>query len=175
MRIFFEDRRDIMSNIRKSVIDENGTRIQRSFWVSKKIWDAAEGLPLSRTAIMEIALLEAVTSYKTELVKLEIEAQNILDEQAKLDIRYNIITARIAEIKEQQQEVISLGEKIEVNKKQAVIELNRLLEEYGNKLMPLQYEHIEALSGVKQSKIKEFLDATNYLPSEAELKQFFEE
>lgn len=164
-----------MRKARNHVVDEETElKIQRSFWVSKLIWDAAEGLPLSRTAIMENALLEAVTAHKTELVKLEIEAKNILEEQAKLEIRYNIIVSRIAELKAQQQEVITLGEKIDVNKKQAVIELSRLLEEYGNKLIPLQYEHIEELSGVKQSKIKAFLDATNYLPSTEELTTFFE-
>ena len=52
-------------------------KVQRSFYVLKWLWEAADGLPISRPEIITQALLNAVTAFKSEVPQLRYDVEQI--------------------------------------------------------------------------------------------------
>lgn len=148
-------------------------RIQRSFWVDGEIWKAAGGLPLSRSEIIYKALLEAVTGYLTELPQLRAEVKELDALIENAQIQRSAKLQRIQELEKADEESSREVSIRSINKQQAATELVRLLEEYGNKMLPLQYQRIAELSGIPGKLIKTFLEETKFLPSNEDLNTFF--
>ncbi len=152
---------------------EPSKKIQRSFWVEEETWAAAADLPVSRTQIMSKALLEAVTSYKSELPQLLAEIKELDHVIECLQIQRSAKQQRVKELQEAQEQDKEAVNTQTINRQQAATELIRLLDEHGKNMMPLQFKRLEELSGIKIKNIKTFLEKTHYFPSNEQVKEFF--
>jgi hypothetical protein len=148
-------------------------KIQRSFWIEENTWEAAAELPVSRTEIISKALLEAITSYKSELPQLRAEIKELDHIIECFQLQRSAKQQRVKELEEAEEETEKAVTKKETNRQQAATELIRLLEEHGKNMMQIQYKRLEELSGIKSKNIKQFLEKTRYFPTDEQINDFF--
>lgn len=149
------------------------SRVQRSFWVDKGIWDAAACIPGGRAKYIENSLANAVAAYKTEIPKLELQAEEyrtkILEDQSGL----SATLARIEELKAQEESHTKEIMKTQANLEQAAIETSRLLESYGRKLTRAHYNRLSELSGIPSGHIENFIKTNKYRLSKKQIRDFY--
>ena len=154
-------------------MNDAGVKIQRSFYVPKWLWDAAEKLPIARPEIITQALLNAVSAYKSEIPQLLYEADQLKKEIGEKEARIAAIYKRVEELRKQESE----GEKLEamniIAAKQAIQETLSLQEMFRRDMNQTHFKRLESLSNIPSKEIKAFLNEKNFSATEGELTLFY--
>lgn len=148
-------------------------KVQRSFYVLKWLWEAADGLPISRPEIITQALLNAVTAFKSEVPQLRYDVEQIDQQIEALTAQKVAKLNRIAELEREEREHIQDVVKFEIGIQQAVLETMDLLRMFRKELGQVHYKRLETLSGVPAIEIKDFLKEKKFMPDEEEVRLFY--
>lgn len=148
-------------------------KVQRSFYVLKWLWEAADGLPISRPEIITQALLNAVTAFKSEVPQLRYDVEQIDQQIEALTAQKVAKLNRIAELEREEREHIQDVVKFEIGIQQAVLETMDLLRMFRKELGQVHYKKLETLSGVPATEIKDFLKERKFMPDEDEVRLFY--
>lgn len=148
-------------------------KVQRSFYVLKWLWEAADGLPISRPEIITQALLNAVTAFKSEVPQLRYDVEQINQQIEALTAQKVAKLNRIAELEREEREHIQDVVKFEIGIQQAVLETMDLLRMFRKELGQVHYKRLETLSGVPATEIKDFLKERKFMPDEDEVRLFY--
>lgn len=148
-------------------------KVQRSFYVLKWLWEAADGLPISRPEIITQALLNAVTAFKSEVPQLRYDVEQIDKQIEALTAQKVAKLNRIAELEREEREHIQDVVKFEIGIQQAVLETMDLLRMFRKELGQVHYKRLETLSGVPATEIKDFLKERKFMPDEDEVRLFY--
>lgn len=148
-------------------------KVQRSFYVLKWLWEAADGLPISRPEIITQALLNAVTAFKSEVPQLRYDVEQIDQQIEALTAQKVAKINRIAELEREEREHIQDVVKFEIGIQQAVLETMDLLRMFRKELGQVHYKRLETLSGVPATEIKDFLKERKFMPDEGEVRLFY--
>jgi len=148
-------------------------KVQRSFYVLKWLWEAADGLPISRPEIITQALLNAVTAFKSEVPQLRYDVEQIDQQIEALTAQKVAKLNRIAELEREEREHIQDVVKFEIGIQQAVLETMDLLRMFRKELGQVHYKRLETLSGVPATEIKDFLKERKFMPDEDEVRLFY--
>lgn len=148
-------------------------KVQRSFYVLKWLWEAADGLPISRPEIITQALLNAVTAFKSEVPQLRYDVEQIDQQIEALTAQKVAKLNRIAELEREEREHIQDVVKFEIGIQQAVLETMDLLRMFRKELGQVHYKRLETLSGVPVIEIKDFLKEKKFMPDEDEVRLFY--
>jgi len=147
--------------------------VQRSFYVPKWLWDAANELKISRAEIIRDALLNAVTAYKSEIPQIEHDIQEINKEVESLQAQKCAKVHYLAILKNKAQQAATDVQLAQINRDQAVVELMQYLDRFFRDMGAHHFKRLEELSGVPAGDIKNFVAEHKYTPSEDEIRNFF--
>lgn len=151
----------------------DNAKVQRSFYVPKWIWDAAEGLPGGRPQAIIRALLNDITAFKSEIPQLRYDVEQIDLQIETLLAQKTAKLNRIAELENEETEDIKQVAIKEFTAKQAVLETVALLDMFRKDLGHGHYKRLEELSGTAADDIKTFLTEKKFRPSEEEIRLFY--
>jgi hypothetical protein len=148
-------------------------KVQRSFYVPKWIWNAAEGLPGGRPNAIIQALLDKITAFSSEIPQLRYDVEQI-------DIQINALQAqkvaklnRIKELEKADNENMLEVSRSEMAIQQAVVETISLVAMYRKDLGNIHYKRLEELSGTPASDIKQFIKEKKFMPTDDEIRMFY--
>jgi hypothetical protein len=172
------DLNEVLKNYRfigiTDLSEEDMAKIQRSFYVQKYIWDAADGLPISRPEIITQALLNAITAYKSEAAQLRYDITNIDKQIETLLAQRTAKVNTLIEIEKAESEKAKNDALSRIAIEQAVVETMNLVDMFRKKMTPSHFKRLETISGIPAAEIKTFLEENDYSPETDKLRMFYQ-
>lgn len=153
---------------------DSEAKLQRSFYVKKWIWDAANELPISRPEIITRALLNEIAAFKSEIPLLKYDVEQIDIQIESLHAQKTAKLNRIAELENQAVLNDTDAAFSEFAVQQAILETTELLKMVGYRdLQKVHYTRLQELSHTPAAEIKEFLKSKKFMPSDYEIEMFY--
>lgn len=156
---------------RKKTLSSRDT--QHSFYADPDLWEAAGGLPIPRPEIIRAALLNAVSFYQSDLLKLKSQLEEVIKDKQALEAKEAVLRSRIAQF--EANAVIEVNDQIKAEeaKEIAVTETLTMCKAFKKNMGYSHYSKLEELSGIDAARIEAFLKDTKFRPKEETVRVFY--